>query len=959
MSQTPDTDRSGPAGEPPVDTDGFLDWFDRQFSDADADAVAARPRASIDTPASGPAAPMATRVVRRVFRRPIEWWQRPWPSERIGRVVITALSLFATTAVMASVLHFNPLNSEQDLIFDRTTPTGGDMGAHVWGPAFLRDTLLPNWQLSGWSMDWYGGMPVYRFYMVIPALMIVALDVVFPYGVAMKLVVISGLLLFPLSCWAFGRLASFRYPLPELFAFGGLCFVLDESFSIYGGNLKSTMAGEFSFSIALTLAMFGFGLFANGLRTGKYRVWSAVVLALACCSHGIVLLFVVGMVVVLWAVWMDRTRFIYGITTGITTFLLAAFWVVPFVFNHEYMTDMKYGFRPEGATDSFWDMFFPLTAPLDFFITTLAVIGFVASIRRRNLTGAAMGLGTLGLVAAVYLTRDSLPVIGLLWNPRLLPFVYLLRYLLMMIGIVELGGLFVQYFRDGRAADRPGFVADTMTAVATGLAVLLVVGFMFEALPGGGYRDNHGSRVYAWGPFYKTPPPPDKGTDALGDGWSRYNFLGYENRGPSQEVPEYYSEYHAIVSTMAGIGAERGCGRALWENNEANGPYGTTMALMLLPFWTDGCIGSSEGLFFEASGTTPYHFLATAAMSENSSNPVRELRYVDTDAAVGVRHLQSLGIRYVMLRTEAAKRQAAVQPELTLLASSGPWEVYLVDGSDVVVPLTTQPVVVRERGGDQRERHLEVGTSYLQHPEEWGALPADDGPDTWQRVSVDIDLNRREGQPGERPRKVDIVRPVEQIEPVALPEVDVSNVRIGQQSLTFDVDQIGVPVLVKVSYFPNWEASGADGPYRVAPNQMVVIPTSTTVKLSYGRSGLDVFAYLLTLVGIALCVLWRRLGDVRHAGPVPSFARPEAEVGAGAELLLVPLDVDATGEVDRPSAALPPPGSVVADEDVIANGDVVVDGDAEALPDVGGVAADPAPDADRESGPGGDWRPIA
>ena len=48
-----------------------------------------------------------------------------------------------------------------------------------------------------------------------------------------------------------------------------LCFLLDESFSIYGGNVKSTMAGEYSFSIALTLAMLGLGLLANGLRTGQ------------------------------------------------------------------------------------------------------------------------------------------------------------------------------------------------------------------------------------------------------------------------------------------------------------------------------------------------------------------------------------------------------------------------------------------------------------------------------------------------------------------------------------------------------------------------------------------------------------------------------------------------------------------------------------------------------------------
>ena len=100
-----------------------------------------------------------------------------------------------------------------------------------------------------------------------------------PYGVAFKLVGVLGLITLPVCCWAFGRLARFRWPMPELFAFAGLAFALDESFSIYGGNLKSTMAGEFSFSIALVLGILGLGLLAAGLRTGKYRVWAAVVIA--------------------------------------------------------------------------------------------------------------------------------------------------------------------------------------------------------------------------------------------------------------------------------------------------------------------------------------------------------------------------------------------------------------------------------------------------------------------------------------------------------------------------------------------------------------------------------------------------------------------------------------------------------------------------------------------------------
>ena len=198
------------------------------------------------------------------------------------------------------------------------------------------------------------------------------------------------------------------------------------------------MAGEYSFSIALTLAVVGLGLLANGLRTGRFRVWTAVVLSLAAVSHGIVLIFVAVGAIILCLVWLDRLRLVFAVTTGVTTLLLSAWWVGPFLFGHEFMTDMKYGFRPEGANDSFWDMFFPLAAPLDFMITALAVMGFVAMVLRRHLTGTALGVICLTFVALVYLTRDSLPLIGLLWNPRLLPFVYLTRYLLMVIGALEL-----------------------------------------------------------------------------------------------------------------------------------------------------------------------------------------------------------------------------------------------------------------------------------------------------------------------------------------------------------------------------------------------------------------------------------------------------------------------------------------------------------------------------------------
>ena len=184
-------------------------------------------------------------------------------------VTVTALTLVITTVVMMNVVHLNPLNPGADLVFDQTTPTGGDMGAHVWGPAYLRDHLLPHFQLSGWSMDWYAGMPIYRFYMVVPALAIVALDTIAPVrrGVQAR----RRLRARDAAVLLLGVRPAGPLPLPDARAVRvrRAGFALDESFSIYGGNLKSTMAGEFSFSIALSLVMLGLGLLAAAMQTGR------------------------------------------------------------------------------------------------------------------------------------------------------------------------------------------------------------------------------------------------------------------------------------------------------------------------------------------------------------------------------------------------------------------------------------------------------------------------------------------------------------------------------------------------------------------------------------------------------------------------------------------------------------------------------------------------------------------
>src|SRR3954470_4969940 len=132
--------------------------------------------------------------------------RRPAPASIVTFVVVAGAVAFVLAQLSPSLLTLN------------TTPAGGDMGALVATPAYLRDHLLPHWRLTGWSPDWYAGTPMLFFYFPLPMLAIVLLDVVLPYGVAFKLITVCGLLALPVAAWAFGKLAGMRRPGPACLA---------------------------------------------------------------------------------------------------------------------------------------------------------------------------------------------------------------------------------------------------------------------------------------------------------------------------------------------------------------------------------------------------------------------------------------------------------------------------------------------------------------------------------------------------------------------------------------------------------------------------------------------------------------------------------------------------------------------------------------------------------------------
>ena len=103
------------------------------------------------------------------------------------------------------------------------------------------------------------------------------------------------------------------------------------------------------------------------------------------------------------------------------------------------------------------------------------------------------------------------------------------------------------------------------------------------------------------------------------DFWAEWNYSGYQDTSASSTKPKPYAEYRDLMDQMGRLPA----GRAMWEGGQAIDAYGTSLALMLLPYWTHGRIASMEGLYYESSATTPFHFMAVAPLSGpgNASNP--------------------------------------------------------------------------------------------------------------------------------------------------------------------------------------------------------------------------------------------------------------------------------------------------------------------------------------------------
>ncbi len=256
-------------------------------------------------------------------------------SQRLRSLLCPVIDTGAVAVAVCFAASYFPAS----IMFDPTTTNGGDMGSHYYPAYYLREVLLPRWQLMGWCPGNYAGYPSFQFYFPLSFVLMAALSAVVPLAVAFKLVTILGSLLLPPCAYLCLRLLGVPFPGPALGAISTLFFIFMEANSMWGGNIPSTLAGEFTFSIGLALAVLFVGALRKTMRTGRGRMANAVLVALIGLFHGYPLIWA-GLVSLMELVttrgWWRRIGTL--VTIHGVAILLMAFWLVQLLWYAPWTT---------------------------------------------------------------------------------------------------------------------------------------------------------------------------------------------------------------------------------------------------------------------------------------------------------------------------------------------------------------------------------------------------------------------------------------------------------------------------------------------------------------------------------------------------------------------------------------------------------------------------------------------
>ena len=321
----------------------------------------------------------------------------------------------------------------------------------------------------------------------------------------------------------------------------------------------------------------------------------------------------------------------------------------------------------------------------------------------------------------------------------------------------------------------------------------------------------------------------------LSDAWYRYNNQGYESTAGYDQ----FMQINTFLKQQS-KGDPLNAPRVAYEKTSLYGRFGGDRAFESLPVFSGR--STLEGIHYASSIASKCITFLQTQFSQEIKAPMPFIAS-KMDASNLPYYFDLYNISQLILMSDKAKKSIETSPFFIKEKAVGAISIYKYKNNInryVDVPYI-RPVLYRSktwatdfyRDWFRYADHIDVlfvPESYVTHPEDKKEFKRSTDRLVELKRFRDDTLNRED-------LKI--------------------QTHITNLSIEFTTNKVGVPHLIKVSYYPNWKVEGAHAVYPVSPHLMLVIPREKTVRLTYGFNVFEKIGFLTSILVLMSLINFR------------------------------------------------------------------------------------------------------
>jgi hypothetical protein len=247
----------------------------------------------------------------------------------------------------------------------------------------------------------------------------------------------------------------------------------------------------------------------------------------------------------------------------------------------------------------------------------------------------------------------------------------------------------------------------------------------------------------------------------------------------------------------------------------------------------------------QSSPSAPAIFYIQSEISKERSCPFPTFSCSKTDIDSAINHLKMFNVNHIIAVSDVVKKE--LRNKTKLVFKEKEYEIFEIEPTGYVSVPEYRPVLMQSKNPDL--------LSYY-----------------WFVNDYEVPVVITDKIKAKDKKYFDITSNVDNLPKKRINKKCDIHSQIKEEEINFQTDCIGLPHIIKVSYFPNWKVVGAKEIYYVSPSFMLVFPEKNNVKLYYGKTFMDILGLFLTLTGIIFIIMLYKTKKLNFLDKTIDFA---------------------------------------------------------------------------------------